>query len=201
MPLLPFAHTDRKTGPSRGKTTHIVATFASGPITTDLATSRTLQTLGWVEHVLPDSSQYYHHPALRVTTDIDLRNTRHLQRVTEYLEKYVVRETALPPPHGWELWVKNTGTLKPELKLEQCWVNHQMRVLTSVPPPTISGGGLVLEQFTDDDSQFFTFRINCQTSLTLCQSSTWNIATGASLKATPRMFRWRRRLRPKLWMP
>ncbi|TFK94846.1 hypothetical protein K466DRAFT_475411 [Polyporus arcularius HHB13444] len=161
MPLLPFAHTDRKTGPSRGKTTHIVATFASGPITTDLATSRTLQTLGWVEHVLPDSSQYYHHPALRVTTDIDLRNTRHLQRVTEYLEKYVVRETALPPPHGWELWVKNTGTLKPELKLEQCWVNHQMRVLTSVPPPTISGGGLVLEQFTDDDKLDMEYRYWC----------------------------------------
>ena len=158
MPLLqhagPFGNGDRKTGPSRGKTTHVIATFASGPLTTELAASRTLQTLGWAEHVLPDSSQYYHHAVLRVTTDIDLRHPKNLQRVTEYLERNVARETALPPADDWELWLKSTGTIAPELKLEQCWVNHKMRVLTSVPPPTISGGGLIIEQFTDDDSEF-----------------------------------------------
>ena len=140
-----------KTPPSRGKTAQIVATFASGPITTELAASHTLHTLGWAEYVLPDSSFYYHHSALRVTTDIDLRNPRYLQHVTEYLERRLPRDTLMPPPEGWELWLRSASVAKKELQPMQSWVNHNMRILTSEPPPTVSGEGLILERFSEDD--------------------------------------------------
>ncbi len=142
-----------KTTPSRGKTTNVIATFSSGPITTEIAASRTLQTLGWTEHTLPDSTQYYHHVGMRVTTDVDLRNPRYLQRITEFLEKTVSRETSLPAAQGWELWVRNSANLKPEFKPEQSWVNHAMRAVTNVPPPTILGNGLIMENFNEDTSK------------------------------------------------
>lgn len=152
IPLLqqaaPNAHA--KGVPTRGKTAHIVATFNTGPITAELAASHTLHTLGWYEHVLPDSSSYFYHEARRVTTDIDLRNPRFLQHVTEHLEKVVPRETSLPAPDGWELWLKSVP-LRKEGHAEQSWVNHNMRILTSEPPPTVSGEGLILERFSEDD--------------------------------------------------
>ena len=148
---IPLLHGSAKATPSRGKTANVVATFSSGPITTEIAATRTLQTLGWVEYTLPDSTQYYYHPGMRVTTDVDLRNTRYLQWVTEYLEK-ASRETPLPASQGWELWLRNTANVKPEFKAEQSWVNHAMRVVTNVPPPTVSGNGLIMENFSDDNS-------------------------------------------------
>ena len=142
-----------KTPPSRGKTTHIVATFASGPITAELAATHTLNTLGWAEYVLPDSSFYYHHVGLRVTTDIDLRNPRYLQQVTEYVEKKLPRETSMPPPQGWELWIKSGSVQQNNFRPNQSWVNHKLRIITAEPPPTISGEGLIIERFSEDDSK------------------------------------------------
>ena len=142
-----------KTTPSRGKTAHIVATFASGPITTELAATHTLHTLGWEEYVLPDSSYYYHHAGLRITTDIDLRNPRYLQYVTEYVEKQLPREISMPPPQGWELWLKSGSLQKNDLRPVQSWVNHKLRIITNEPPPTISGEGLIIERFSEDDSE------------------------------------------------
>ncbi|KAI0751191.1 hypothetical protein C8Q80DRAFT_1251035 [Daedaleopsis nitida] len=150
-----------KTGPSRGKTTHVVATFASGPLTTEIAAARTLQTMGWTEYTLPDSSQYYHHAGFRATTDVDLRNPRYLQRITEFLDKTVSRETPLPATQGWELWVRNSANLRPDFKPEQCWVNHTMRVVTTVPPPTISGNGVIMEHFSDDNKLDMEYRYWC----------------------------------------
>ncbi|PIL37575.1 hypothetical protein GSI_01269 [Ganoderma sinense ZZ0214-1] len=160
IPLLQHAapHPRGKTPPSRGKTAHIVATFASGPITAELAATHTLHTLGWAEYVLPDSSFYYHHVGLRVTTDIDLRNPRHLQQVTEYVEKKLPRETSMPPPQGWELWIKSGTVQHNTFHPNQSWVNHKLRIITAEPPPTISGEGLIIERFSEDDKLDMEYR-------------------------------------------
>ncbi len=155
IPLLQHAapHTRGKGPPNRGKTAHIMATFASGPITSELAATHTLHTLGWAEYVLPDSSFYYHHVGLRVTTDIDLRNPRHLQQVTEYVEKKLPRDTSMPPPQGWELWLKSGTVQHNNFRPNQSWVNHKLRIITAEPPPTISGEGLIIERYSEDDSK------------------------------------------------
>ena len=154
IPLLqsaaPVAHI--KGSPTLAKAPQVVTAFTTGPITTDMAASRTLYTLGWAEHVLPDSSVYYYHATRRVSTDIDLRNPRFLQHVTEYLEKTLPRQTTIPPPAGWELWLKSVP-LRKEGRTEQSWVNHKLRILTSEPPPSVSGDGLILERFSEDDRE------------------------------------------------
>ena len=103
--------------------------------------------------MLPDSSFYYHHDGLHVTTDIDLRNPRHLQQVTEYVEKKLPRETSMPPPQGWELWLKSGTVQHNNFRPNQSWVNHKLRIITAEPPPTISGEGLIIERFSEDDSK------------------------------------------------
>ena len=203
IPLLqsaaPVAHI--KGSPTLAKAPQVVTAFTTGPITTDMAASRTLYTLGWAEHVLPDSSVYYYHATRRVSTDIDLRNPRFLQHVTEYLEKTLPRQTTIPPPAGWELWLKSVP-LRKEGRTEQSWVNHKLRILTSEPPPSVSGDGLILERFSEDDREsLFTPPPPVLWSLKGSQVSTWNTVTGASLKAIRHMFLFKLKPRRRLWTP
>lgn len=128
--------------------------FTSGPVTGELTTANTIRILGWTEYVLPDSSYYYHHAAKRITTDIDLRNSKKLQIVTEYLEKKLPGELTMPPPQGWELWLKDVGVMRHEVVPVKSWVNHNLRIITLQPPPVVTGEGLVLEQFSEDDSMY-----------------------------------------------
>ncbi|KAI0638617.1 hypothetical protein C8Q77DRAFT_1047520 [Trametes polyzona] len=156
MPLL--GHINGKSA-SRAKTIDTVAIpFTSGPITGELAATRNIRALGWTEYVLPDSSYYYHHAEWRVTTDIDLRNPKKLQIVTEYLREKLPRETTMPPPAGWELWLKDVGVMKREVVPVKSWVNHQMRIITSEPPPLITGEGLIMERFSEDDKLDMEYR-------------------------------------------
>lgn len=152
MPLL--AHVGGKSA-SRAKTNDAMAIpFTSGPVTGELTTANTIRTLGWTEYVLPDSSYYYHHAEKRVTTDIDLRNSKKLQVVTEYLENKLPTELTMPPPPGWELWLKDVGVMRHEVVPVKSWVNHKLRIITLQPPPMVTGEGLVLERFSEDDSEY-----------------------------------------------
>ncbi|KAL1940042.1 hypothetical protein VTO73DRAFT_9377 [Trametes versicolor] len=156
MPLL--AHVGGKSA-SRAKTNDAMAIpFTSGPVTGELTTANTIRTLGWTEYVLPDSSYYYHHEAKRVTTDIDLRNSKKLQVVTEYLEKKLPTELTMPPPQGWELWLKDVGVMRHEVVPVKSWVNHKLRIITLQPPPMVTGEGLVLERFSEDDKLDLEYR-------------------------------------------
>ncbi|KAI0371477.1 hypothetical protein BV20DRAFT_942006 [Pilatotrama ljubarskyi] len=156
MPLL--GHAGPKSA-SRAKTIDAVAIpFPSGPVTGELAATHTIRTLGWTEYVLPDSSYYYYHAELRITTDIDLRNPKKLQVVTEYIEKKLPREATMPPPAGWELWLKDVGVKRHEVVPLKSWVNHKLRIITSEPPPIVTGEGLIMERFSEDDKLDMEYR-------------------------------------------
>lgn len=158
MPLL--GHAGPKSA-SRAKASDAIAIpFPSGPVTGELAATNTIRTLGWKEYVLPDSSYYYHHSALRITTDIDLRNPKKLQVVTEYVEKRLRREGTVPPPEGWELWLKDVGVTKHEVIPVKSWVCHKLRIITSEPPPIVTGEGYMLERFSEDDSESAAASVN-----------------------------------------
>ncbi|KAH9854905.1 hypothetical protein C2E23DRAFT_725421 [Lenzites betulinus] len=132
--------------------------FTSGPVTGELTAAHTIRTLGWTEYVLPDSSYYYFHAGMRITTDIDLRNPKKLQVVTEYLENKLPREIATPSPQGWELWLKDVGVMKHEVIPVKSWVNHRLRIITSEPPPMVTGEGLIMERFSEDDKLDMEYR-------------------------------------------
>ena len=152
MPLL--GHIGQKSA-TRAKSNDILAIpYPSGPVTGDLAATRAIRSLGWTEYVLPDSSHYYYHATQRITTDIDLRNPKKLQVVTEYVEKKLLNETTMPPPEGWELWLKDVGVMRHEVVPVKSWVNHKLRIITSEPPPIVVGEGVIMERFSEDDSEF-----------------------------------------------
>ncbi|GJJ06888.1 hypothetical protein Clacol_001084 [Clathrus columnatus] len=46
---------------------------------------QTFPTLGWTEHVLPSSAYYYSHAATRTVTDLDLRDNKKLNALTQYI--------------------------------------------------------------------------------------------------------------------
>lgn len=46
---------------------------------------QTFPTLGWTEHVLPSSAYYYSHAATRTVTDLDLRDNKKLDALTQYI--------------------------------------------------------------------------------------------------------------------
>ncbi|KAK0461163.1 uncharacterized protein EV420DRAFT_1640659 [Desarmillaria tabescens] len=73
------------------------------------STAPKLNQLGWIEFSLPDSTVYYVHPTLRVTTDIELRNSKKLDLVTFYFENY---KNELAPPSGMELWLRESARKK-----------------------------------------------------------------------------------------
>ncbi|KAI0658603.1 hypothetical protein C8Q70DRAFT_917273 [Cubamyces menziesii] len=156
MPLL--GHIGQKSA-TRAKSNDILAIpYPSGPVTGDLAATRAIRSLGWTEYVLPDSSHYYYHATQRITTDIDLRNPKKLQVVTEYVEKKLLNETTMPPPEGWELWLKDVGVMRHEVVPVKSWVNHKLRIITSEPPPIVVGEGVIMERFSEDDKLDMEYR-------------------------------------------
>jgi len=46
-----------------------------------------LHSLGWIEYALPDTTFYYVHPTLLVTTDINLHSMKKLKAVTVYFDR------------------------------------------------------------------------------------------------------------------
>ncbi|OBZ70382.1 hypothetical protein A0H81_09801 [Grifola frondosa] len=119
--------------------------------------SGTIQLHGWTAHILPDSSFYYSHADMRITTDIDLRDAKKLKAVTEYVERRLPEEVALPP-HGWELWLRDLGITKHDFVPVRNWINHKARMVSPDPPPTITGEGVIAEQFRDDDRLDMEYR-------------------------------------------
>jgi hypothetical protein len=145
---------------------------------------RGYKALGWTEHILPDSSVYYSHRDLRVTTEVDLRNSKKLESVAEYLDKKRPTEPALPPP-GWELWLRDNSRLQIDFIPVRCWVSHNDRVLT-LEPPTAAATEAVTT-LTDDEREhscFSNFCISCSYDI---QVLTWNTGTGLTLRSTPLM--------------
>lgn len=100
---------------------------------------RNFRTLGWSEHVLPDNFMYYSHRDLRVVTDVDLRNSKKLHAITEYLDRKHPFEIVLPPL-GWELWLRDDSKLAYEFIAVKAWVNHRDRLLTLEPPTQAYSG-------------------------------------------------------------
>jgi len=90
--------------------------------------------MGWRHITLPDNSVYFYHPALRVTTDIDLRTPSKLDAVTSYLQENSIDESFLPP-EGWESWLVDSKVgKKHNFKPISSWVNHAEKILTFASP-------------------------------------------------------------------
>ena len=100
---------------------------------------RNFKSLGWTEHILPDGSLYYSHRELDVATDIDLRNLKKLDAVSDYLDKKRPGEVVLPPL-GWELWLRDNSKLPFDFVPAKYWVNHRDRMLTREVPTQPIGG-------------------------------------------------------------
>ncbi|KAJ7595978.1 hypothetical protein C8J56DRAFT_923679 [Mycena floridula] len=83
-----------------------------------------LHDLGWIEYVLPDTTLYYVHPTLRVTTDVDLRHTKKLDAVTAYLDRHKERGSS-----GKELWLRDCKNKKASFNPIRCWVDHKKRAI------------------------------------------------------------------------
>ncbi|KAI0337961.1 hypothetical protein BDW22DRAFT_1338908 [Trametopsis cervina] len=116
---------------------------------------RSFRSLGWAEHVLPDSSLYYSNRDLRVTTEVDLRNAKKLDGITDYLDKKRPHESALPPP-GWELWIRDNSKLAFDFIPIRSWISHQDRILTLEPPT--SPAGEIVSSLSDDDRVNMEYR-------------------------------------------
>ena len=112
----------------------------------------TYKSLGWAEHILPDSSVYYSNAELRVVTDIDLRTAKKLEFVMDYLDKKRPNEPVLTPV-DWELWLREAGAGKAsfDLALMKRWVNHKARILVLKPPSTNPAD---LDRIAEDDSEY-----------------------------------------------
>ncbi|KAJ4490026.1 hypothetical protein J3R30DRAFT_3653508 [Lentinula aciculospora] len=136
-----------------------------------------LHHLGWIEYALPDSTVYYSHPTLRVTTDIDLRSITKLDAVTTYLEHRRVHDGAGTPP-GFELWLREgnltegksirkkrgLGKTK-EFVPVRYWVDHKKRLVTTDPIWDAQGdgsgrrhqGGKMMDDSLDMEYRYWVF--------------------------------------------
>lgn len=102
--------------------------------------------------MLPDSTAYFSHHRMRITTDIDLRNQRKLHAVTGYLDKKIPGEMTVPS-EGWEVWLRDEGVVHKDFVPVRCWVNHLTRTMGYGPPPSD-----VLHEsmnLSEDDSAYF----------------------------------------------
>lgn len=112
-----------------------------------------LESLGWTEYNLPDSSFYYTHSASHVVTDIDLHNRQKLGEVTKYVDNKLMDEVNLPS-QGWELWLRDASGNKSDFVPVRSWVCHRQRMLAFDPPPPISEeGDIILSNISEDDSE------------------------------------------------
>lgn len=97
--------------------------------------SQSFEASGWREHVLPDSSVYFSHALLHVTTDVDLRNPGKFEVVSAFLGGGGRGGDMALPPEGWELWLRDAGTAKQEFVPARAWVHHAMRAISLEQPP------------------------------------------------------------------
>ena len=107
---------------------------------------RAFVTQGWAQHVLPDSFSYFSHEGMRVTTDIDLRNSKKLDTLTQYLHGKD-RNGPVLPPSGWELFLRDAGKHQYDFSPIKSFVNHNDRILTFNVPQTVDVGAI-----SEDDS-------------------------------------------------
>ena len=117
-----------------------------------------MYTLGWSEYVLPDAAVYFVQSNLRITTDIDLRNSRQLEIVTEYLDR---DGEGFKVPQGCELWLRDAA----EGKRRECvpvrnWVDHGQRTVSFEPPwePEMHGSHHLQEEHSKSDIHCPTFQ-------------------------------------------
>lgn len=113
--------------------------------------AHSFKSLGWSEHILPDSAVYYSNAELRVVTDIDLRNAKKLDFVMGYFDKKRADEP-IPAPEGWELWLREAGAGKAsfDLALLKNWVNHKAKILMSEP---VFNSGMDVDRIPEDDRE------------------------------------------------
>ncbi|KAF7984725.1 hypothetical protein HWV62_11654 [Athelia sp. TMB] len=102
-----------------------------------------LHTIGWIEYVLPDAATYYVHPTLRVVTDIDLRNERHLNNVMGYLDRGTgTGGEGFKVPQGCELWVRDAAKgRRRDCVPVRNWVDHVKRLVSFEAPSDRDGEG------------------------------------------------------------
>ena len=84
------------------------------------------ERLGWLAHVLPDTTVYFTHPGLCIVTDVDLRKEGALRDISNYLGGPRVR-----PPPGWELWLRGIGKLSVRVP-DHFFVHHEKRWVVPV---------------------------------------------------------------------
>lgn len=120
----------------------------------------TYRSLGWAEYILPDNSTYFANVELRVTTDVDLRNNRKLEVITDLLDRKRPGETTLPPI-GWELWLREAGETPYESMFVKSWISHRDRIVTT-EPPTVGGNGQPEPSvpLSEDDSESLLVQFN-----------------------------------------
>ncbi len=96
----------------------------------------TLHSHGWTEHALPDTTTYYTHDTMRITTDVDLRSARKLKGLNTYLNQKRPDQSSSSPPEGWELWLRDAAaTTRDDFVPARCWINHDSRTVSFNPPP------------------------------------------------------------------
>lgn len=159
LPLLPrsmdYNHASTsKSGSHADPSQSVAIVFPTAHAMAWPTAAQSIRSLGWTEYLLPDSSFYYANAGMRVITDIDLRNTKKLEAITEYLDRKLPEEVSLPPV-GWELWLRDAGSQKNNFAPLRNWVNHKAKILSFDPPPSPSGEAeTVPDHITDDDSMF-----------------------------------------------
>ena len=67
---------------------------------------------GWIAHAFPDTSTYYTHPYLRLTTDMDLSEVRVREALMRYVEETMGGGEEASVPEGWEVWVHDETLVK-----------------------------------------------------------------------------------------
>ncbi|KAK0212739.1 hypothetical protein DFS33DRAFT_1377207 [Desarmillaria ectypa] len=120
------------------------------------STAPKLNQLGWIEFSLPDSTAYYVHPTLRVTTDMELRNSKKLDLVTSYFDNY---KDELAPPGGMELWLRESPRKKKrDPPLAGWWIDHKSRSVSSgLPKRGPSKPGRKDEDALDAEYRYWAF--------------------------------------------
>ena len=93
---------------------------------------RRLRKLGWTEYRLPDNTVYYVHPTRRITTDIDMREDKMLDRAVALLKRKVV-------PPGLELWFREREHTKKAFFARMFWVDHGRRTVVHHQGPRHGG--------------------------------------------------------------
>lgn len=133
--------------------------ISAGPsITSDVATNSNtrLRSLGWLEYSLPDSTSYYVHPTLRITSDIDLRDTKKLDAVSSYIDGGQIQKL----PVGTELWLRDGPSKKSKgdvFTAVRYWIDHEHRSAKGDVVWKANGDGSRKGKVVEEDGEFQSF--------------------------------------------